>query len=269
MAFGYNRDYGLIGKMNMDCTQAALTLFLLAPCGEAGGNSLDLAIAESLASPDRIAEDRNSDPLRRPDLVLEFFEIKPGMTVLDLFSGGGYYTEILSRVVGEEGKVLAHNNEAYISYAEDSLAGRYENGRLANVERVTTEADDLELSANSFDVALAALTWHDFYYLDEANGWPEIDEATLVNKLCSALKSGGVLGVTDHVAASGSAAENSAQNLHRIDPQRIKDDLSGSCFEFVGEINVLRNPEDDVSQPMYAQGIRGRTDRFVYKFRKK
>ena len=252
----------------MDFAHAIITLFLLAPCESGGGDSLDLAIAESLASPDRIELDRKSDPLRRPDLVLEFFEIRPGMTVLDLFSGDGYYTEIVARVVGEQGKVVAHNNEAYLAYAKDGLNGRFADNRLPKVEQQTAEADELELPANTFDAALAMLTWHDFYYVDPKNGWPEIDEKALVQKLCVALKPGAVLGVTDHVAAPGSNPEESGQQLHRIDPQRIKDDLAGSCFEYEGELLVLRNSEDDLSQPMYAQGIRGRTDRVVYKFRK-
>jgi predicted methyltransferase len=253
----------------MDCAQAVLTLLLIAPCEEIIGASMDLAIAESLASPDRIESDRQSDPLRRPDLVLKFFELKPGMAVLDLFSGGGYYTEIVSRVVGENGKVLAHNNDAYLAFAKDGLEGRYSGDRLANVERVTAEADELELPENSFDAALAMLTWHDFYYLDQENGWPAIDQAVLVQKLCSSLKPGAVLGVTDHIAAAGTNPEESGQALHRIDPQRIRDDLAGGCFEFEGEIKVLRNKQDDLSEPMFAQGIRGRTDRVVYKFRRK
>ena len=253
----------------MDCTHAILALFLLVPGVSSGGNSIDMAIAESLASPERIELDRKSDPLRRPDLVLEFFKIKPGMTVLDLFSGGGYYTEIVSRVVGENGKVVAHNNEAYLHFAKDSLDSRYAGNRLPNVEHVTAEANDLELPANTFDAALAMLTWHDFYYLDEENDWPAIDETALVQKLCDALKPGAVLGLSDHAAVSGSIPEESGQALHRIDPQRIRSDLAGSCFEYEGEIKVLRNPDDDLSQPMFAQGIRGRTDRVVYKFRRK
>ena len=253
----------------MDCTHALLTLFLLTPCESSGGDSIDMAIAESLASPQRIEPDRKSDPLRRPDLVLEFFELKPGMTVLDLFSGGGYYTEIVSRIVGAEGKVVAHNNEAYLAFARDSLDERYTGNRLSNVERVTAEADELALPVNTFDAALAMLTWHDFYYLDEENGWPAIDETALVQKLCGALKPGAILGLSDHVAVSGSSPEESGQALHRIDPQRIRNDLAGSCFEYEGEINVLRNPDDDLSQAMFAQGVRGRTDRVVYKFRRK
>jgi len=244
-------------------------MLLLVPCENDGGEALNIAIAESLASSDRIEADRKNDLLRHPGTVLEYFEIKPGMTVLDLFSGGGYYTEIVSRVVGDEGKVVAHNNGAYLAYAKDTLSGRFTDGRLPNIERITAEANELELPANTFDAALAMLTWHDFYYLDVENGWPEIDAAALVDTLCSALKPGAVLGISDHVAVPGSIPTDSAQNLHRIDPQRIKDDLSGNCFEFEGEIDVLRNPEDEHSQPMFAQGIRGHTDRVVYKFRRK
>jgi predicted methyltransferase len=257
-----------MGK-KMSCSHAVFTLLLLAPCENGGGETMDTAIAESLASPARLESDRKNDALRRPDLVLEFFEIEPGMTVLDLFSGAGYYTEIVSRIVGENGKVLAHNNEAYLAYAKDGIAERYSGDRLANVEHVTAEANSLELPSNTFDAALAMLTWHDFYYLDPENGWPDIDEKLVVRKLCSALKPGAVLGVTDHVATAGSDAENSAQNLHRIDPQRIRNDFSDSCFKYEGEINVLRNPDDDLTQPMFAKGIRGQTDRVVYKFRKK
>ena len=253
----------------MDCAQAIFTLFLLAPCDDASGASIDLAIAAALASPDRIEKDHQNDPYRRPDLVLSFFEIKPGMTVLDLFSGGGYYTEIVSRIVGEEGKVVAHNNEAYLAFAKDTLDGRYAENRLANVQTITAEADELQLPENTFDAALAMLTWHDFYYLDEENGWPSIDETSLIQNLCTAMKPGAVLGLTDHVAVDGAAPEESGQKLHRIDPQRIKADLDGTCFSYEGEIKILRNPEDDHSQPMFAEGVRGKTDRVVYKFRRK
>jgi predicted methyltransferase len=253
----------------MDCTQIIASLFLLAPCGDGGGTSMELVIAESLASPERLEQDRTRDPLRRPDLVLSFFEIEPGMTVLDLFSGGGYYTEIVSRIVGENGKVVAHNNDAYLAYAEDVINARYTDGRLLNVNRITSEANELSLPDDTFDAALAMLTWHDFYYLDEENGWPSIDTPTLITKLCSALKPGAVLGISDHIATAGNDPRESAQELHRIDPERITADLTGTCFEFKGEISALRNPNDDHSQSMYSEGIRGKTDRVVYKFQRK
>ena len=253
----------------MNCTVAALTLFLLAPCENGGGESINLDIANSLAAPGRLQQDLKSDPLRRPDLVLAFFEVKQGMTVLDLFSGGGYYTEILSRTVGDKGSVVAHNNQTYLDYTKKTVDERYQNDRLANVTRITAEASELDLQEGLFDTALVMLTWHDFYYVDTENGWLQIDQPALTAKLCSALKPGAVLGISDHVATAGTDVPETAQALHRIDPAHIKSDLKDTCFEFVGEIDVLRNPADDLTQPMFAEGIRGRTDRVVYKFRRK
>lgn len=235
----------------------------------AGGTTLaGQPVVDALAWAERSEADRVSDIDRKPEEVLEFLEIQPGMQVLDLFSGGGYYTEIVSRVVGENGVVVAHNNQAYVDYAADVLAGRFKEDRLPNVQQVLAEANELDLPPGSFDAALAMLTWHDFYYVDEENGWPAIDESMLVGKLCNALKPGAVLGLTDHVALPDSDPSKTAQHLHRIDPDRIRKDLENGCFRFEGEIDALRNPADDLSQPMFAQGIRGNTDRVVYKFRK-
>lgn len=243
----------------------ALLWMLLVTSGTAMANQV---IEDAVSSPGRSEVDLTADRNRKPGDVLEFLEIQPGMYVLDLFSGGGYYTEIVSRVVGESGKVVAHNNQAYLDYAADTLADRFQEGRLTNVRQLLAEADDLDLPPNSFDAVLAMLTWHDFYYVDEENGWPAIDAGRMVAELCNALKPGAILGLTDHVAASGSDPTETAQSLHRIDPARIKDDIESGCFRFEGEINVLRNPRDDLAQPMFAQDIRGNTDRVVFKFRK-
>ena len=252
----------------MTCTQAILSLLLVSPCSDGGGASKEEAIAEALANPARPQTDVARDEFRHPDEILEFFEIHPGQSVLDLFSGGGYYTEIVSYVVGAKGKVLAHNNKAYLSFAKEDLANRYTDGRLPNVSRVTAEISELELPPASFDAALLILTWHDFYYADSEHGWPAIDEPALTDKLCAALKPGAVLGVVDHVATAGSDPHESAQKLHRIDPERIKADLAGSCFAFEGEIDVLRNADDDHTKEPFDPSIRGKTDQVVYKFRR-
>jgi predicted methyltransferase len=253
----------------MTCTQAVLSLMLISPCSDGGGPNIDLAIAESLANPARLETDRLRDPLSRPDLVLAFFEIAPGMTVLDLFSGGGYYTEIISNVVGPDGSVIAQNNEAYLAFAAKDLEPRFADDHLGNVTRLTVEANDLNLPPASLDAVMASLTWHDFYNADPEEGWPAIDEPTLTAKLCAAVKPGGVLGVIDHVAVAGSDPHETAVKLHRIDPERIKADLADSCFKFEGEISVLRNPADDLGIPMNDPSVRGKTDRVVYKFRRK
>jgi len=67
--------------------------------------------AAALDNPSRPDADRERDADRRPAEVLEFFGIQSGATVLDMFSGGGYYTEMLAHVVGDNGHVVSHMNE--------------------------------------------------------------------------------------------------------------------------------------------------------------
>ena len=252
----------------MNCTQALLSLLLLSPCSDGGGPVVDPAIAAAVADPARPEADRRRDGQRHPDAVLAFLGIEPGMAVLDLFSGGGYYTEIVSRLVGESGRVTAHNNQAYLGFAAEDLKTRYTDDRLPNVERIIAEANDLELPPASFDAALAILTWHDFYYADPDSGWPAIDEPALTELLCTALKPGAVLGIVDHVGAPGSDPRESGMKLHRIDPERIKADLADSCFVYEGESAVLRNPSDDHTKPVFDASVRGHTDQVVYRFRR-
>lgn len=253
----------------MTCTQALLSLLLITPCTDGGSTAMNVAVAEALASPQRTEADRSRDPLRKPDRVLEFFEIKPGMRVLDLFAGGGYYSEILSRVVGPLGEVVSHNNQAYLDFVQDEVAARFADDRLPNVQRLAVEANDFQLQENHFDATLAILTWHDFYYGDESINWPDVDESKLVNTLCKAMKPGAVLGIIDHVASAGADARTAGHELHRVDPQRIRDDLANSCFMLEDEASFLRNPQDPLDIVAMDPSVRGKTDRVIYKYRRK
>jgi len=242
------------------------SLFLLSPCGNSGGNDISEAAQKAVSNPQRPAVDLARDADRKPAQVLSFFRIKPGMTVLDLFSGSGYYTELLSSVVGEDGRVIAHTNEAYIPFSGEIYKTRYLDGRLANTETVVTEADDLDLDDNSLDAVLMVLTWHDFLYADPENGWKSIDEDLLLDKLCRAMKPGAVLGLIDHVANSGGDTAEVAKTLHRIDPGVVRDSFANSCFTLEAEAGFLRNTTDDHTLAVFDPSVRGKTDRFVFRF---
>ena len=222
---------------------------------------------QAVDAPGRTEADRGRDAGRKPDEVLEFFGIAPGMTVLDMFSGGGYYTELLANVVGPDGEVIAHTNSAYAQFVGDEATNRYANNRLPNVEILLAENNELRLPAESFDATLMILAYHDIYYIDPDNGWPEIDGPALVEELYRGLKPGGILGLVDHHAASGSGRET-GNTLHRIDPAIVIEELEAAGFVLDGESEVLRNPDDDHSLNMAAPEVRGKTDRFVLRFRK-
>ena len=221
----------------------------------------------SLAVPGRLALDLEQDAQRKPAEVLEFFGVQPGMSVLDVFSGAGYFTELLASVVGPTGRVVAHNNSAYLRGAERELAQRYANPqRLANVERLDAENTALEFPGG-FDFVLLSAAYHDVYFVNEANGWPAIDAPKLLAELFADMKPGATLGLIDHVAAPGSPAETGG-TLHRIDPELVKRDFAAAGFVLDAESDVLRNPADDLGKGVFDPAVRGHTDRFVFRFRR-
>ena len=259
-----------------------LALLTLVGCGEATTpaptqTADDPAVAaagpmvsifeQAVASPERTDADRERDAGRKPDQVLEFFGIAPGMTVLDMFSGGGYYTEMLSHIVGPGGKVDAHTNTAYAGFVGEETINRFANDRLANVEILLAENNELDLPAAKFDAVMLILSYHDIYYVDAANGWPKIDGAKFLAELEKELKPGGILAIVDHYAEAGSPRETGG-SLHRIDPQIVISELEAAGFVLEARSEVLRNREDDYSLSVFDAKVRGKSDRFVLKFRK-
>ncbi|GJM14070.1 MAG: methyltransferase [Pseudohongiella sp.] len=223
-------------------------------------------IESAVANDARPEADRERDVDRKPAQVLEFFGIEPGMKVIDIFAGGGYYAEILSYVVGEEGEVALYNNGGWDGFVGAGVAERLEGDRLPNVQSVVMEANELALEPNYFDAAVFVLGYHDLYYAAEPS-WPAIDADNFVRRLYGIMKPGGILGIVDHAAQSG-VSVSVANTLHRIDPGIIRHDLISAGFEFVGEADFLRSSEDDGSLPMSDPSVRGKTDRVVMKFRK-
>ena len=222
---------------------------------------------QAVDNPARSEQDRQRDALRKPAEVLKFFGIKPGMSVLDLYSGGGYYSELLSYVVGAGGKVVAHSNSAYTRYVGEETAARYGNGRLPNVEVLMAENNELTLPAGEFDAELMILAYHDIYYVAPDDGWPKIDGPKLLAELYRAMKPGGILGIVDHVADAGSPRETGG-TLHRIDPAIIIAEVEKAGFVLDAKSDVLRNNDDDHSVTVFDPSVRGKTDRIVMRFRK-
>jgi predicted methyltransferase len=224
-------------------------------------------LRSALDNPNRLSSDRARDSGRQADRVLAFFGIQPGMTVLDLYSGGGYYTELLSYVVGSSGHVVAHNNSVYQRFSRAEIEERYGDDRLSNVERILGENNQLDLPPNAFDAVLMTLAYHDVYFVNQDMGWIRIDGPALLAEVFQSMRPGAVLGIVDHVADSGAPATTGG-TLHRLDPELIKRHLVAAGFLFDGESDVLRNFSDDHAQPVFDDSIRGRTDRAVLKFRK-
>jgi predicted methyltransferase len=223
------------------------------------GQSRQAAFESAMASPDRPAEDKARDAIRRPYEVIGFVGIEPGMTVLDAFAGGGWYTEVLSAAVGPSGKVYMHNAPGFVSRRgpefTDALRARAE--RLGNVELLLRDLNDLGIDGQA-DAAITALNLHDAY----AGG----RQAALdfLGGIYAALRPGGVLGFIDHVGAPG--VDNS--ELHRIDRETVRALLAEVGFVVEAESDLLANPEDDHSLGVRDAALGRKTDRMLFRVRK-
>ncbi|MCJ9429153.1 class I SAM-dependent methyltransferase [Kordiimonas marina] len=240
---------------------AGVTLALsLALAGQVQADEVTDPVQAAIDSPDRPAIDKQRDAARKPAAIIKFAGIKPGMTVLDVNSATGWYTELFSRVVGPDGTVYAHNGPAYLGFMKGNVGPRYDDGRLPNVIQLrSTSSENFDLPEDTVDVAMMTLVYHD--YFAGAHG----PIAPILASLHKVMKPGGAVVIVDHVAKAGSG-EHAGDEYHRIDPALVKKQMEAAGFKFAGESDVLRNPDDDHMSKPWAKAIRGHTDRFVYKF---
>ena len=218
-------------------------------------------LAERLMS--RSEEDRARDEARKPAEVIAFLGIEPGMTVLDIFAAGGWYTEVLSAAVGPQGKVYAQNTPFLLEMRDGvndkTISARLADNRLPNVERLDAELADLGIEPGSVDAAMFALNFHDVYNRGGA-------EAALgmLGIIFETLKPGGILAIIDH----NGAADADNASLHRVERAKVIEVIETSTFALDAESGVLHHHQDDLSAMVFAPEIRGKTDRFVLRLKK-
>lgn len=233
----------------------AFVLSIVATCASPLVNSGDF--------PTRSEQDIQRDATSKPFQVLDFLGVRQGWRVADLFAGRGYYSEVLAQKVGADGRVYLHNNQAYMQGLTD-LEARVGKDRLPNVEVYVREVEDVNLPSNSLDMVLMVMAYHDVYFVQ--NGWT-VTADPLFATIKRILKPGGVLGIIDHHAATGTG-KAAVQNLHRIEATYAAADIASRGFEFVASAPLLENPADDLSRSVFDDDIRGKTSRFVFKFMK-
>ena len=221
------------------------------------------AVARALADPSRPAEQRARDTTRKAAELLAFAEVGPGDKVADFIMGGGYWTRILSPLVGPGGHVYAYQPAEYIQYRATYAAEQ--DKTVAGLRNVTPSRPSL--GAVSFPEPLdAIITVQNYHDLHLESSPPGLADA--VNKrLFDALKPGGILLVVDHVANRdpGFAVP---RTLHRIDPVAARAEIEKAGFVFDGESTVLRNPADPRSAGVFDASVKGKTDQFVHRYRK-
>jgi predicted methyltransferase len=227
---------------------------------------IEKQIAAAVADSSRPATDTERDVNRKPLETLTFVGVKPGDKVADYAAGSGYFTRLLQSVVQPAGHVYAvvpsplfqypnivKGTSDIISYAAAHPAVTVIFGSVADTLRYPDKLDVFWISQNYHDL-------HDSFM-------GPVDMAAFNKAVFASLKPGGVYIVLDHIAAPGAPADVT-DTLHRIDPAVVRREVEAAGFVFEGESRILANPADPRTAGVFDKSIRGRTDQFIYKFRK-
>lgn len=242
-------------------------IMMTAACSQAPKTDTNDDITQAMSASNRSAADQQRDARSRPDVTLAMLDIGPGDVVFDVFGGGGYYSELIARVVGEDGKVYLHNNQAYLNFVNEGLTERMKQNQMPQMIQYDREVDDLDIAPNSLDAAMIIMSYHDLFYDDRGSGWPQIDHQDFMQQIHTGLKPGGRFLIVDHQANPGRQALDS-QSLHRIEKDYAIQRIEALGFKLVAESAVLANPDDDKNTSVFAPEIKGKTDRFIIVFEK-
>jgi len=224
------------------------------------------AIATAVASPDRSADNVKLDGSRKPAEVLKFLGLRPGMRVADPFGGNFYWAEITGRAVGPNGHVTVWQPQQF--YTQKTYdAYQAVQAKEPNVWMRVSPMESPDIPAGKYDFMLINMDYHDVYWESAKNGVVRMDPDQWLKTIYAAMKPGAVVGVIDHIANPGDPRVT-VEKYHRIDPNIVKADFKRAGFKLEAESNMLRNPADDHNLLVFDPAIRGKTDRFVFKFRK-
>ena len=212
----------------------------------------DAQIAAIVKSPDRTAADRENDRRRKPELILGFIGLRPGMAALDLVAGGGYTTELLARGIGPTGKVFGQAqprdpNRPVPAGVRSPGAGLLDREARLSTANVTAAPMALvlqrlidplppELAQGKLDVVTLMFNYHDLGALGEGR-------AQMNRAIFAALKPGGVYIVADHSGRPGTGISEST-TLHRIEEAFLRSEVEAAGFELLASGSFLRNPAD-------------------------
>ena len=246
--------------------RAMMLAALLAGTVPMAANAVPADVKSSVAATTaRSPENVKLDESRKPAEVLKFLGLQQGMWVADPFGSNLYWAEITAPAVGPKGRVTIWEPKQFYDQKGYDRLTAYASKQPNVFMRVSPmEAPDLP---GKYDFMLINLDYHDVYWESTKYGIAKMDPDQWLKVVYDAMKPGAVVGVIDHVANPGDTRDT-VQKLHRIDPNTVKADFKKAGFVLEAESKILRNPADDHSLLVFDPKIRGKTDRFIFKFRK-
>jgi predicted methyltransferase len=196
----------------------------------------------------------------------QFARVHAGSTVMDVWPGSGDWTRLFSDIVGPEGHVYSFVPAELAHFKSDPVgqmrALAKEPGRK-NVEVVSADLLALPEGSQSLDVVWMHLFYHDLHTaLIQTRG---ATPASFNRAVYERLKPGGFYVIVDHVAAAGTGSSQ-PESLHRIDPAVVRAEVETTGFVLDAESTVLANKDDSHTAKVFDPSIKGKTDRFAYRF---
>ncbi|MGI9202489.1 MAG: methyltransferase domain-containing protein [Woeseiaceae bacterium] len=245
-------------------TLAATTVFLATGIANAEHHE---AIADSIADSNRAEANSERDGARKPDQVLEFIDLNAGDVVLDYGAGGGYWAELFSGVVGDGGKVYAHQR-AGERYEEQKAAFAAQFAPFGNIELMPLDSGAaFPLGDGTVDSIMVSYLFHHMHYADGSGEMFPDSSKALFGEFQRVLKPGGTIIIIEHAAVDGSGRAESG-GWHRTPPEMAKTDLASIGLEFVADApEIFHNPDDDRKNIWFETGLQGKTTTFVQKYR--
>jgi len=211
------------------------------------------ALDAALAGNHRSERNKARDLYRHPKETLEFFGLRREMTVVEIWPGGGWYTEVLAPVLREAGKLYVAEYGASPSFPYqrsemETLAGKF----AADPEiydRVTRTSlsfpDELEIAPpGSADLVVTFRNVHNWF---DPNYGENADRLAF-QAFFAALKPGGILGVVDHRWPDPATEHPQAANGY-VSEERVIAYAEAAGFELAGRSDVNRNPRDTHDHP--------------------
>jgi predicted methyltransferase len=198
--------------------------------------------------------------------LIRFARVDVGSAVIDVYPGDGDWTRLFSDIVGPQGRIYSFV-PAEVAHFKNDPVGRMrtlakEPGR-ENVEAVSADLVALPDVTQPADLLWLHLFYHDLHTaLIQAKGATAAHFNTAVHER---LKPGGSYVIIDHAAAVG-AGTGDAQSLHRIEPAYVRGEVEAAGFILDAQSNILANRDDPHSIKAFDPSIKGKTDRFAYRF---
>jgi predicted methyltransferase len=205
------------------------------------------------------------DQSKQSDLI-QFARVEAGSTVIDVYPGDGDWTRIFSDIVGPKGRLYSFVPTEIAAVMKDQL-GRMqtlskEPGR-ENVEAVSADLVAMPEVTQPADVLWLHLFYHDLH--TKLIGAKGATAADFNRAVYERLKPGGFYVIVDHAAAAG-AGTSDAQSVHRIEPSSVRKEVEAAGFVLDAESTILANKDDRHSIKAFDPSIKGKTDRFAFRF---